>query len=98
MLDTLCSLSLRPALSRVLFEMLSSCPHLPSLCAKVHSVLSFDMRLTSFFLGGLRCCCTFPEAPFRPAASRPSRDREFRHARCESRTLADGFPLERVSS
>src|SRR6476660_5636603 len=35
--------------------------------------------------------CTFLGARVAPAASRPGHSREFRHVRCESRTLADGF-------
>src|SRR5258707_5135237 len=39
-----------------------------------------------------RCSCrTFPGARVPPAASRPGRSREFRHARCESQTLAHEF-------
>src|ERR1700752_2800082 len=39
-----------------------------------------------------RCsCCTFPGARVPRAASRPGRSHEFRHARCESQTLAHEF-------
>src|SRR4029077_5721732 len=39
-----------------------------------------------------RCsCCTSPGARVPPAASRPGHNREFRHARCESQTLAHEF-------
>src|SRR5260370_8163531 len=39
-----------------------------------------------------RCsCCTFPGARVPPAATRPGRSLEFRHARCESQIHPPGF-------
>src|SRR5258705_8280091 len=45
-----------------------------------------------FSLAPHRCsCCTSPGARVPPSASRPGRSREFRHARCGSQRLDDGF-------
>src|SRR5580704_2640469 len=44
------------------------------------------------FSNPYRCSCTSAGARVPPASSRPGRNREFRRVRCESQTLADGFP------
>src|ERR1700756_5758966 len=50
-----------------------------------------DMGVISFLAPHLCSCCTSPGARVPPAASRPGHNREFRHARCESQTLAHEF-------
>src|ERR1700752_1756794 len=51
----------------------------------------FDIGVIFFSAPHLCSCCTSPGARVPPAASRPGHNREFRHARCESQTLAHEF-------
>src|SRR6266851_711698 len=60
-----------------------------SLCDRKNDCVDMLVISSSAFH---RCsCCTLPGARVPPAASRPGRSREFRHARCESQTLAHEF-------
>jgi hypothetical protein len=50
-----------------------------------------DVYVISFSPPHRYSCCISPEARAPPAADRPARDREFRHVRGDSQTLAGGL-------
>src|SRR5580704_1736040 len=54
------------------------------------SVMALILCSSPYRCSALRSC-TSAGARAPPASSRPGRNREFRHVRCESQTLADGF-------
>src|SRR6267154_1163141 len=76
---------------KLIFNMLFSSGFVSekSLCGRKDDCV--DMRVISSSAPHLCSCCTSPGARVPPAASRPGRSREFRHARCESQTLAHEF-------
>src|SRR5260370_18562073 len=76
---------------KVIFNILFSSRRVDSwgLCDRKDDCVSMPVLSSS---APHRCsCCSFPGARVPRAASRPVRSHEFRHVRCESRTLADGF-------
>src|ERR1700751_3209111 len=74
-------------LLKLIFNMLFS----PDLVIRTGEHNRSDMDVISFSNPHRCSWCTFPRARVAPASSRPGRNREFRHVRCESQTLADGF-------
>src|SRR5690348_8085556 len=76
---------------KLIFNMLFSSGFVSekSLCGRKDDCV--DMRVISSSAPHLCSCCTSPGARVPPAASRPGRSHEFRHARCESQMLDDGF-------
>src|SRR6202030_2745785 len=74
-------------LLKLIFNMLFS----PHLVIRIGEHSRTDKEVISFS-NPHRCSWrTFPGARVPPASSRPGRIREFRHVRCESQRLADGF-------
>src|SRR5258707_7892147 len=76
---------------KLIFNMLSSSGLVSekSLCDRKNDCV--DMQVISFSALRRCSCCTSPGARVPPAASRLGRSHEFRHARCESQMLFDGF-------
>src|SRR5216683_3864798 len=75
----------------VIFNMLFSSGRVSKkrVCDSKHDCV--DVYVISFSSPHRYSCCISPEARVPPAANRPAHNRELRHVRGESQTLAGGF-------